>query len=200
MVRALGGVGVLCSLLIVFAFQATLPTIERKKAEELERAIFRVLPEATRRESFRLGDEERELYAGYDEESRLVGVAIEARGQGFQDTIRLLYGYSPPDEDIVGMVVLDSKETPGLGDKILKDADFLANFAALDVSLTSDGEALRNPIEVVKHGTKTEAWQIDGITGATISSQAIGRILQTSAEETLPRLSPKLDELQRGTE
>ena len=181
MIRALGGVGIACSLLIVLAFEVTLPTIERKKAEELEAAVFRVLPDASKRDSFPMpseADEARVLYAGYDDADRLVGVAIEAQGQGFQDTIRLIYGYSPIEEAIIGMVVLESKETPGLGDKILKDADFLENFDALDVSLTADDNALRNAIEVVKHGTKSEAWQIDGITGATISSQAVGRILQ----------------------
>ena len=46
---------------------------------------------------------------------------------GYQDVIRiLLYGYSPEHQAIVGMRVLESRETPGLGDKIEKDPAFLA--------------------------------------------------------------------------
>jgi electron transport complex protein RnfG len=211
MVRALGGIGILCSLLIVFTFQATLPTITRNKAEALEKAIFNVLPGAVSRASFQVMDSgdiaafegepkagEILVYAGYDEQGRLVGVAMEAQGQGFQDTIRLLYGYSTEKQQVIGMEVLESKETPGLGDKIIKDEDFLANFAALDASLTDDGSALVNPIEAVKAGQKEHPWQIDGITGATISSKAIGDILRSSTDYMLPILYKQVEKLKRN--
>jgi electron transport complex protein RnfG len=211
MIRALGGVGILCSLLIVFTFQATLPTITRNKAEALERAIFNVLPGAVSRASFQVTDTgelvpfegepkggEVLAYTGYDEQGRLVGVAMEAQGQGFQDTIRLIYGYSTEKQQVIGMEVLESKETPGLGDKIIKDEDFLANFAALDASLTDDGSALNNPIEAVKAGRKEHPWQIDGITGATISSKAIGDILRSSTEYMLPILYKQVELLKRN--
>jgi len=210
MIRALGGIGVLCSLLIVFTFQATLPTITRNKAEALERAIFNVIPGAATRASFQVTDSgelvpfegepkgEVLIYTGYDGEGHLVGVAMETQGKGFQDTIRLIYGYSPEKQQVIGMEVLESKETPGLGDKIIKDEDFLANFAALDATLTSDGSALENPIEAVKAGKKEQPWQIDGITGATISSKAVGDILRSSTEYMLPILYKQVDLLKRN--
>ncbi len=209
MIRALGGVGLLCSLLIVFTFQATLPRITRNKAEFLEKAIFQVLPGASTRASFLVTDNyqiepfegepkgEHLVYAGYDDEDRLVGVALEARGKGFQDTIVLIYGWSPEREHVIGMEVLESKETPGLGDKILHDPEFRANFEALDVALTEDGSGIQNPIVAVKYGQKEQAWQIDGITGATISSKAVGDILRTSTGELLPALAGQLDQLER---
>lgn len=210
MIRALGGVGVLCSLLIVFTFQATLPTITRNKAEALERAIFNVIPGAATRASFQVTDsgalvsfegepkDEVLIYAGYDSDGRLVGVAMETQGKGFQDTIRLIYGYSPEKQQVIGMEVLESKETPGLGDRIIKDEDFLANFAALDATLTSDGSALEHPIEAVKAGQKEQPWQIDGITGATISSKAVGDILRSSTEYMLPILHNQVNLLKRN--
>ncbi len=66
------------------------------------------------------------------------------------------------------------RETPGIGDKILTDKDFLANFNALDVQLNADLTALANEVKTVKHGTKTEPWQVDAISGATITSRAVG--------------------------
>jgi len=83
---------------------------------------------------------------------------------------------------------LESKETPGLGDKIDKDPLFLKNFEALDVKLSSPKLNIINDIEVVKRGSKQHPWQIDAITGATISSKAIGKILQESNKSNLPPL------------
>jgi len=107
------------------------------------------------------------VYAAYDESSTFIGYAIEGEGPGFQDTIALLYGFDPSRRIVTGMAILQSRETPGLGDKIFKDDDFRANFADL---------AVEPAIELVKDG-RTAANEVDAITGATISSKAIVRII-----------------------
>ncbi|MEW8061985.1 MAG: FMN-binding protein, partial [Candidatus Thiodiazotropha sp.] len=86
-------------------------------------------------------------------------------------------------------------ETPGLGDKIITDANFVANFEALDARLSGDGQALENEIVTVKHGSKQNPWEIDAISGATISSKAVGKALNQSAKRLLPDLVPQLDKL-----
>lgn len=210
MMVALIGVAALCGLLIVTAFQVTLPTIKAKKAEALRKAVFQVIPNTERVITYKLdaqgklaplqGEDERavKVYAGYRDGQELTGVAIEAQGQGFQDVIKVIYGFAPEEEKVVGMKVLESKETPGLGDKIIHDADFLANFDALDVRLNAEGSALANPIQVVKHGHKKNAWEIDAITGATISSKAIGKLLNASTAERLPQVLRNLPQLKEG--
>jgi len=209
MYRTLVGIGMLCGLLIAIVFQGTRPVIERNRAEALERAVFAVLPAASRRETFALtadgsfvADTDaagQRVHGGFDADGQLVGVAIEAAGMGYADTITLLYGYAPAAEAIVGIRVLTSKETPGLGDKIETDPAFLENFVALDASLDASGASLRNRIVTVKRGQKTEPWQIDGITGATISSQAVGEILATSAASWVPLVNAQLEELKVRT-
>jgi electron transport complex protein RnfG len=211
MYRAMVGVGLLCGLLIVSVFLWTRPVIERNRAEALERAIFRVLPEARSSRGFRLAESGRFeavespdaggplAYAGYDEQRRLVGIALEASGMGYQDVIHVLYGYATSADAIIGLQVLESRETPGLGDKIETDPGFLENFAGLDVSLAADGTDLAHRIEFVKPGEKQHPWQIDGITGATISSTAIARILDQSAAWWIPRIHGRLDDF-RGEE
>jgi electron transport complex protein RnfG len=198
MLRAMVGIGALCALLIVLTFEGTLPRIERLKAEALEKAIFRVLPGTVATKTFLLDQNngftevsakdaaEPLVYAGYDQKEQLTGVAVEASGQGYADVLRILYGYHPDKQAIIGFYVLESKETPGLGDKIEKDADFLANFEALDVSLTDDLSELKNVVVPVKQGAKERPWQVDGITGATISSRAIGNIIGTSTQNWVP--------------
>lgn len=210
MIFAMGSIGILAGILLVFTYVSTLPAIERNKAEALERAIFEVLPGAVQKMTFAETDGRLNLladaadsavsyYAGYDESGQLIGVAVEAAGQGFQDTLRVLYGYSPDCACIVGFTVLESKETPGLGDKIETDPVFTANFEALDVQLDPDQAGILNPIALVKRGRKTEAWQIEGITGATISARAVTRILHDSTAATILLLEDNLQELKDGS-
>ena len=211
MYRAMVGVGVFCGLLIVSVFQVTRPIIEHNKAEALKKAIFHVLPDASTSTTYRLDDAggfqvlegegrgEQLVYAGYDDQQELVGLAVQAQGMGYQDVIGLIYGYSFAEDAIVGIQVLESKETPGLGDKIETDPAFLQNFERLDVSLADDLSELANPIVPVKHGEKTHPWEVDGITGATISSVAIADILNRSAQYWTPRIRNNLGDL-RGEE
>ncbi len=201
MYRALVGIGLLSGLLVAGVYEVTRPIIEANRAELLERAIFEVLPAASSRQSFAMGPagdfsaleagarSERVVHAGYDDEGELIGLAIEAKGMGYQDVIQILYGYSLSEQAVVGMRVLDSRETPGLGDKIETDPLFLENFERLDVSLDAEGAALAHGIESVKRGEKEAPWQIDAITGATISSNAIASILDRSASFWMPRVA-----------
>ncbi len=206
MYRALVGIGMLSGLLIAVTFTTTKPIIERNLSEALQRAVFQLFPAATERRTYGLSssgdlivdlEEGEQVHAAYDRQGELLGVAIEARGMGYADTISVLYGYAPAQEAIVGIIVLASKETPGLGSKIETDPQFLANFEALDARLTPAGDALANAIVTVKQGERTAPWQIDAITGATVSSQAIGDILNGSAGRWVPQLRPRLEQLSR---
>jgi len=203
MILTMGGIGFFCGILIVLTFQLTLPVITKNKAEALERAIFEVVPDATGKKAFALvdgtlrplaadDDAQIKYYACYNGGRELVGVAVEASGQGFQDVLRVLYGYSPARSCIVGLKVLESKETPGLGDKIETDPTFRSNFDSLTVELDASRFDIVHAIELVKPGKKTESWQVEAITGATISSRAIATILRKSTEVTVPVIAKNL--------
>jgi electron transport complex protein RnfG len=186
MMGTLGIAGMCSGLAVVGIFLLTLPRIERNRAEALEAAIFRVLEGARSRVAFVVrGAElvrferpdggipkEEAVYAGYDEAGTLLGFAIPAEGAGFQDTIKLIYGYDVGARRVVGMEVLESRETPGLGDKILKDRSFLENFRNL---------AVEPEVVVVKTG-RTRDNEVDSISGATIPSRAVVRIINAANE------------------
>lgn len=207
MVRALAGVAAFSGLLIVLVYQITLPTIKFKKKQALKKAIFEVLPAAKSMATFRLENNtvfvktEKEVdkgvavYAAYDNSGKLVGVAIEGSGQGYQEKLKILYGYDHEKETIVGMKVLESKETPGLGDKIETEPHFKKNFNQLDVKLTDDRSTLKNEIVAVKQGKKVNPWEVDGITGATISSKAVSRIINETSKRLLPIIHKNLSRL-----
>ncbi len=184
--------GLISGAAIIGIYEITLPTITINKARELREAVFKVVPGVTKMQQLVYRDDElivvtktekdeKPVYAGYDDEGVFVGYAIPAAGPGFQDTIGLLYGYKPDGQLVTGMEILESRETPGLGDKIYKDLDFVANFKAL---LTAP------EIIVVKKGKKTRPNEVDAITGATISSKAVVRIINETHAEWSQRLPP----------
>ncbi len=209
MIRTLMGIAMLSGFLVVLTYQLTKPIIAENQRRAIEAAVFQVIPGAVERRNFVVSEqgvsavdpenpvEGTPVYAGYDADGKLLGIATNAAAQGYADLVHLLYGYDPACQCIRGIKVLKLAETPGLGDKIISDADFVANFDQLDASLSADGSDLANDIVTVKHGRKQNAWEIDAISGATISSKAVGKALNQSAKRILPQLVPHLDRLGR---
>ena len=77
------------------------------------------------------------------------------------------------------MEVLESRETPGLGDKIIKDADFVGAFRDL---------AVEPAIVAVKSGRSRDN-EVDAISGATISSKAVVKIINASNQRWMERIA-----------
>jgi electron transport complex protein RnfG len=198
LLTTLGGAGALAGALLVFAFQATQPTILANKARELADAIGEVLQDPARwdtlyvvdgalRREVPAGTDARGLervYLGYDATGRRIGFAVESGAAGFQDRIGLIFGYDAATGRLLGMKVLASTETPGLGDKIYKDTAFVAQF-----------HGVAAPLRGVKRGAgRGDSTEVDMITGATISSRAVIRAIN----DALTRLRPLLDAYREG--
>jgi electron transport complex protein RnfG len=207
LIATLAIAGLISGIAIIGIFEATFDTIAANKARELKEAVFKVLPGVAKMQKliFR-GDtliatdqqekDEQPIYGGYDRDGQFVGYAIPGEGPGFQDTIKLLYGYKTDTRKVVGMEILESRETPGLGDKIYKDASFVASFH----DLIAEPE-----IVAVKKGKKSLPNQIDWITGATISSKAVVKIINQTNKTWLSNLpepgrEPKLMVIEQPTE
>ena len=215
MVRTLAGIAMLSGFLVVLVYQITKPIIAENKRIAVEKAISVVLSDVSSKREYFLGEEGlvsldsaqkepwfkgEKIYAAYNDKGELRGIALEAAATGYQDVIRILYGYDPSCQCVTGIKVLKMAETPGLGDKIAFDAAFLNNFIALDAKLNASLDALQNEIVTVKHGTKTEPWQIDAISGATISSKAIGKMINQSGQKIMPLINKHLSELKNPEE
>jgi len=202
LISTLAVVAMISGLLVVLIYEFTKPIIAENQRLATERAIFKILPKATSRLTFVVDQDKLSLaddktvgeliYAGYDKNNQLVGIALNAAAQGYQDTVRLLYGYQPNSGCITGFDVLKSTETPGFGTKITTDADFLANFECLEAKVNDQQSALAQAITTVRHGTKQNAWEIDAISGSTITSNAIGRMLNKSGQALHPVIAKNL--------
>ncbi|UCG87101.1 MAG: FMN-binding protein [Gemmatimonadota bacterium] len=198
LLATLGTAGAMAGFLIVFVFVATEPAIKAHKAEVLRLAIQEVLKGPARFDTLFVhegalqeqlppgmdAEQVEQIYVGYAEDGSQVGFAIASAEPGFQDIIRLIFGYDSNTGATLGMKVLESKETPGLGDKIEKDMTFVQQFDAAVAPL----------VGVSARQSTGDEHEIDMITGVTISSRAVIRIINNSLE----RLGPLLESYNGG--
>jgi electron transport complex protein RnfG len=186
--------GAIAGFLIVVVYGWASPIIEHNKAVALQAAIGEVLKSPAECDTlFVLGDRlagqiptgvdpkrvER-VYLGYDASHQRIGFAIAAGEPGFQDVVRVIFGYDPGSKQLLGMKVIESKETPGLGSKIETDSSFVGQFQGALAPVVGVKPDRRQP---------GDHHQVDMITGATISSRAVIRIINNA----LARLGPALE-------
>ena len=189
LVLTLALAGLLSGLLLVAVYEVTLGPITANREAALRSAVLEVIPGSTAMQPLVYRDgtftpvakpdpADEVIYAGYDDAGAFLGYAITGDGPGFQDIIALIYGYSPEKRTTTGLYILESRETPGLGDKIFKDQVWVDAFRTLAV----DPE-----LEAVKDGAATPN-EVDAITGATISSVAVVKIINAANAVWLDRL------------
>lgn len=101
-----------------------------------------------------------------------LGYAFLTEGQGYQGPIKILCGVDSQFDKILGIEIIESTETPGLGARI-NEAWFKKQFAALNIN---------GLISYVK-GKPQGDREIEAITGATVSSKAVVDILNKAVSE-----------------
>jgi electron transport complex protein RnfG len=199
----------LCGLLIVGTAEMAKPWIAANHEARLDQAIAAVVPGGVQKQYFAFTDDGPRsdgslagsgdgVYAVYNATGALQGLALEASAPGYQDTIRILYGYEPERQVVTGITVMESRETPGLGDRITSNPAFLANFQALDATVDPETGTLAHAIAAVAQGGRKQPWEIDGISGATFSAKAVADMINGSLRKNLPRLRPHLDTLRKA--
>ena len=170
---------ILVAALILFAASYGLQGIAARKAQEQHLWLMQtLLPES---ESFVVVP-----YDGEDANIRSIhkadnGYVIETVTYGYADNIRMLIGVNN-DGKVTGLVVREAHETVGLGNNALTDHEFLSQF------LNSSGsfEIATNGADAFSGATGTaeaesgESVQVDGITGATVTSKAIARSVNSA--------------------
>lgn len=186
---ALGGAA--AGLLVVAVYRATLPRVEGYEAAKVAGAVREVLKAPARWDTLYLergaltktpsaGDERKSLpsvFVGYDASGNRLGAAVTAQEPGFQEEVLLMIGFEPSNGTLIGFKVLDEKETPGLGDKIERDKSFVSQFPGRVA-----------PLNGVRKLSTDNPSEVQTITGATISSRAVIRIINHAVEKWRPVL------------
>jgi electron transport complex protein RnfG len=145
--------------------------IEAYRQQEIQQAIKEVLPDTDEEKIQEAGDFT--FYVGY-KNGDITGVAFVAEGGGFQDIISLMVGVTPDFSKFTGLAVLSQKETPGLGTKIAYDPSRKGNETWFVDQF--QGKKSGN-LTYVKNQKAYGDSEIEAITGATISSNAVITIL-----------------------
>ena len=193
------GAGAIAGLLIVSAYTLTLPRIERHQGEVMEAAVKEVLKAPARYDTLYLsngalvkrvpaGSDAKKLekvYLGYDAAGKRTGFAVSAAENGFQDLVTLMFGYDAAAHRLIAMKVIGNKETPGLGNKIETDSVFVNGFVNAAAPING----------VKKDRGKSTANDVVIITGATISSRAVIRII----DNAIARWQPLMDAYREET-
>jgi len=127
----------------------------------------------------------RESYAGDDANIRSVhkaenGFVIETVTRGYADDITMFVGVNN-DGKVTGLVVYEAHETFGLGNEALTDHVFLSQFLNSNGTFavaTGGADAFSGATGETEVSGDTV--DVDGITGATVTSKAIVRCVNSA--------------------
>ncbi|MDP8234455.1 MAG: FMN-binding protein [Candidatus Saelkia tenebricola] len=173
MVLVLGLIAALSGFFLAYVNQKTYIRIKENQEKEIARAVFKLIPEGK--------DYKTSVIQGYrvyfvnDESKHFRGACILTSGSGYQGEIKILVGLSYNFKSIKGIEILENVETPGLGGEISRKS-FSSQFERKSVSI---------PIKCVK-GEKKNSNDIQAITGATISSDSVTRIVNRTLKKLVP--------------
>jgi len=159
MLSVLTGVCLLSAAILSYVFISSEGRIEENRQARIRQAVFEVQPGIDNYERVET-ELEQPVFKVY-KNGKNAGYAILASGMGFQGEISLMVGLSQDLKQITGVFVLESVETPGLGDKI-RGEDFRSQFKGMEI-----------PEGSIK---------VDTITGATISSKAVQKIVNRAID------------------
>ncbi len=97
-----------------------------------------------------------------DKNGEFAGYCVNVEPAGFGGGINMFVGIGPDLETITGIKIISMSETPGLGAKAQEEA-FSGQFAS----------GKKAPLTVVKNASSPKENEIDAISGATITSDAV---------------------------
>ncbi|NLI98335.1 FMN-binding protein [bacterium] len=160
---------------VVFSFTA--PTIAGQKEAARQDALKSIMPAAKefKPDTVILDADTSVIYIAYDKSGQRMGLVFTAAQRGYGGPVETMVGVNK-DSSIAAIRIASAseglKETPGLGTRVLEDW-FINQFKGLkrdDVFLTKDGG------------------KVQGITAATISSNAATSGVRLGLEKYLPYL------------
>ena len=154
---------------------ATKAKIEENKLKSLKEGLKKMIPDAAdfEKKEVTAGGETFVVYRAFKGDST-VGWGFLFTGSGFQDKISIIVASNPEITSLLGIEVLEQKETPGLGAKIGKEA-FKKQFVGLSIEKEIGYMKNRKP----EPGSNC----IQAISAATISTKRLLKILNNGMEK-----------------
>lgn len=175
MIRLVLVLTVICliaSSLLAVTYSLTKEKIRAQEEKVEQEALATVVPEAV---SFL---KEADYYRALDEEGDVIGYAFVGQGKGYSSTLRIMIGIDT-EANIKGIKILGQRETPGLGARVDEVAVEGTMWDVLRGKKIVKGE----PWFQVQFRGVRNLDEIQGITGATITSDAVVEIVKEAIEK-----------------
>jgi Na+-transporting NADH:ubiquinone oxidoreductase subunit C len=167
---------VLTSALVAVAYY-TGPRIERNKVLRLKMSVLGALDvpytKDSTEEKFSENIEVREIKGTAFYVSQNGNMAFEIAGSGLWGPISGVLALLPDLKTIKGITITHQEETPGLGGRIA-EREYLDRFK--DKKVVPE-------LRILAPGKAKEDNEVDGITGATLSSKAFEKILNSESKK-----------------
>lgn len=166
------------AVLVLFGASFGLNGIAAKNAQEEHLWLMQTLLPGS--ETFTV-----EPYTGEDTNIRSVhkaenGFVVETVTYGYADEMTVVVGVNNEGK-VTGLVVLEAHETLGLGSRALTDHVFLAQFLNKSGSFAvaaHGADAFSGATAAAE--TEGDSVEVDGITGATVTSKAVVRCVNSA--------------------
>ncbi len=170
-------IALLCAAVILCGASFGLKKVAEKNAQDEHLKLMQTLLPGSKEFTV-------EPYTGNDKNIVSVhkaenGFVIETATRGYADEITMLIGVSK-EGSVTGLVVLESHETQGLGSKALTDHKFLSQFLNGDGTFTIGKAADSFSGATGTTETTGEEIAVDGISGATVTSKAVARCVNSA--------------------
>ncbi len=110
-------------------------------------------------------------------EGKIVGIAFTSFSQGYNGLISVMIGIGL-DEKLVGIEIIEHLETPGLGSRIESPELFKNQFYGKSTKGSVDGNLM-----LIKGKKADKDWEIEALTGATISSSGVVQAINDGLEK-----------------
>ncbi len=161
--------------------------LEGVKAEDIEMAkevkVVKAMNEAEESGQAFTADLPRLPLFIYEYEGNVYYI-VSVRGKGLWDDIWGNIALESDLNTIAGASFDHKGETPGLGAEIKDNPSFARNF--IGTKLFRDGEFVS--VNVRKGGARDEVYEVDGISGATVTADGVSKMLESGLELYLPYL------------
>ncbi len=105
-------------------------------------------------------------------DGELLLIVLPVSGKGYQSTLRAMLALNADLTTVSALVITEQGETPGIGARV-EDPDWLALWPGREVA-DADGKIV---ISVVR-GAATGPHEVDGISGATVTSNGVSNMLK----------------------
>ena len=174
-------IAIVLAALILFGASFGLNGVAAKNAQQAHLDMMKTLLPGS--ESFTV-----EPYSGEDANIVSVhkaenGFVIETVTYGYAGNITMLIGVNNAGK-VTGLVVQEAHETGGLGNQVLTDHEFLAQFlnssGAFAVATAGEADAFSSATGTTETATDGESVDVDAISGATVTSKAVVRCVNSA--------------------